>query len=78
MRRNNAWFERDIEENSLGVKFQVQGAKKKLYTRDDGGGVQLTLYVWRELGLEKIQLHTAVRVTACVQCVHFVRSTSRN
>ena len=52
--------------------------RKKNYTRDDGGGVQLTLYVWRELGLEKIQLHTAVRVTACVQCVHFVRSTSRN
>jgi hypothetical protein len=32
MRRNNAWFERDVEENSLGVKFQVQGAKKNLYT----------------------------------------------
>ena len=29
MTRNNAWFERYIEENSLGVKFQVQGAKKK-------------------------------------------------
>ena len=27
--------------------------RKKNYTRDDGGGVQLTLYVWRELGLEK-------------------------
>ena len=32
MRRNNAWFERDVEENSLGVKFQVQGAKKNIYT----------------------------------------------
>jgi len=61
-------------------RCQISSARseKKLYTRDDGGGVQLTLYVWRELGLEKIQLHTAVRVTACVQCVHFVRSTSRN
>ena len=56
--------------------FKCKERKKKIYTRDDGGGVQLTLYVWR--GLEKIQLHTAVRVTACVQCVHFVRSTSRN
>ena len=40
MTRNNAWFERDIEEKSLQVEFQMHGVEKII--RDDGGGgVQL-------------------------------------
>ena len=36
MTRNNAWFERDIEEKSLQVEFQMHGVEKII--RDDGGG----------------------------------------